>query len=114
MAFNDDDWLTTTLDCQDNSCIYRDRTKPSGMRTNGGCRCMSDLRPQTKRLFVNKMFWELKRRQEAIAYLLTLLPGWDKEIPKDLDPTFYMTTTYEGDVEVKEKVDELKKKYLED
>jgi hypothetical protein len=26
-------------DCGDNSCMYRDRSKPSGMRTNGGCRC---------------------------------------------------------------------------
>jgi hypothetical protein len=26
-------------DCGDNSCLYRDRTKPSGMRTNGGCTC---------------------------------------------------------------------------
>jgi hypothetical protein len=26
-------------DCGDNSCMYRDRTRPSGMRTNGGCRC---------------------------------------------------------------------------
>jgi hypothetical protein len=26
-------------DCGDNSCMYRDRSKPSGMRTNGGCSC---------------------------------------------------------------------------
>jgi hypothetical protein len=26
-------------DCGDNSCLYRDNSKPSGMRTNGGCRC---------------------------------------------------------------------------
>lgn len=26
-------------DCGDNSCRYRDRSQPSGMRTNGGCRC---------------------------------------------------------------------------
>lgn len=28
-----------TSDCGDNSCRYRDRTKPGGMRTNGRCRC---------------------------------------------------------------------------
>lgn len=26
-------------DCGDNSCLYRDRSKPGGMRTNGGCHC---------------------------------------------------------------------------
>ena len=74
---------------------------------------MSDLRPQVKRLYINKMLWELKRRQEAIAYLLTLLQGWEKEIPKGLDPTFYVTTTYEGDVEVKKKVDVIRDRYEE-
>ena len=28
------------LDCGDNSCRFVDRTKPMGMRTNGGCRCL--------------------------------------------------------------------------
>jgi len=63
MAFNDKDWLTTTLDCGDNSCLFRDNTKPGGMRTNGGCSCFADL-PQAKRLFVNKMLWTIKRLQE--------------------------------------------------
>lgn len=27
------------LDCRDNSCVFADRSKPMGMRTNGGCRC---------------------------------------------------------------------------
>lgn len=27
-----------TTDCGDGSCILRDRSKPSGQRTNGGCR----------------------------------------------------------------------------
>lgn len=26
-------------DCGDNSCLFVDRSKPTGMRTNGGCRC---------------------------------------------------------------------------
>ena len=29
----------TDIDCGDNGCMFRDRTKSSGMRTNGGCRC---------------------------------------------------------------------------
>jgi len=63
MPFNDNDWLTTTLDCGDNSCLFRDRTKPGGMRTNGGCSCFDDL-PQKKRLFVNKMLWTIKKYEE--------------------------------------------------
>ena len=27
------------LDCGDSSCVFADRSKPMGMRTNGGCRC---------------------------------------------------------------------------
>lgn len=57
---DDLDWLTTTLDCGDNSCLFRDRTKPSGMRTNGGCRCFRDL-PSEKRMFVHRMFFYLKK-----------------------------------------------------
>ena len=50
------EFLRTTLDCGDNSCLYRDTSKPSGMRTNGGCRCFSDL-PQINRIFIKKMRW---------------------------------------------------------
>jgi len=28
------------MDCGDNSCRFVDRSKPMGMRTNGGCRCL--------------------------------------------------------------------------
>ncbi len=32
------------LDCGDNSCFYKGMGK-GGMRTNGGCRCLLDVRP---------------------------------------------------------------------
>ena len=59
----DTSWLFTTLDCGDNSCLFRDHTKPSGMRTNGGCRCFKDL-PQKKRLYVHRLFYLCKRLME--------------------------------------------------
>lgn len=110
MALSDKDWLTTTLDCGDNSCLFKD-PKAGGMRTNGGCRCFSDLRPQVKRIFVNKMYWELGRRQEALGLLLKYLTDWTKEIPAGLDPTFYHTGSYEGDLELKEQIDEIRDRY---
>ena len=53
-------FLINTLDCGDNSCLFRDHSKPSGIRTNGGCRCFKDL-PAKKRHFVHRMFYTLKK-----------------------------------------------------
>ena len=44
----------TSLNCGSNSCVYRDRTKNWGVGTNTGCRCLSDLRTET-RLPVNRL-----------------------------------------------------------
>ena len=55
MLAEDKRWLMQTLDCGDNSCLFRDRSKPSGVRTNGGCRCFEELTTR-KRRFVHKMF----------------------------------------------------------
>ena len=55
---NDLDWLFTTLDCGDSSCLFAKNKR--GMRTNGGCRCFRDL-PTTKRMFVHKIFNTLKK-----------------------------------------------------
>ena len=43
-----------------------------------------------------------------LDFLLSLVPPWAKEVPKGLDPTMYGTGTYEGDLEVKKRVDEIK------
>lgn len=72
---------------------------------------MSDLRPQIKRIFVNKMFWELGRRQDALSLLLKYLTDWTKEIPEGLDPTFYHTGSYEGDLESKKQIDDVRDRY---
>lgn len=40
------------LDCGDNSCQFA--PKKGGMRTNGGCRCVTDLKPFSKRLAVTR------------------------------------------------------------
>lgn len=41
-----DERLAATKDCGDSGCINRDKTKPAGMRTNGGCRCRKASRNQ--------------------------------------------------------------------
>jgi len=66
MGLSDLDWLTTTIDCGDNSCLFKDTSKPGGMRTNGGCRCFSML-PTTKRIFVNKMLFTILLLQREIC-----------------------------------------------
>lgn len=43
------------MDCGDNSCRFRDRSKPSGMRTNGGCRCLKSL-PTGLRISLEKLW----------------------------------------------------------
>ena len=40
-----------------------------------------------------------------LKLLLSLVPYWAKEVPKGLDPTFYGTLSYEGDLDVKKKID---------
>jgi hypothetical protein len=40
------------LDCGDNSCLFA--PKKGGMRTNGGCRCVVDLKPFSKRIAVTR------------------------------------------------------------
>ena len=37
------------IDCGDTSCQFRERKKPSGMRTNGGCRCWQNMSPNEQR-----------------------------------------------------------------
>lgn len=42
-------------DCGDNSCLFGGRGR-GGMRTNGGCRCFKDVRPDTRRIFIERLF----------------------------------------------------------
>lgn len=49
-------WLRENApDCGDNSCLFGGRGK-GGMRTNGGCRCFKDVRPDMKRIFIERMW----------------------------------------------------------
>lgn len=52
-------------------------------------------------------------KEEAIRYLLLFIPDWAKIVPKGLDPTFYGTGTYEGDLEVKTKIDDIRRRFGE-
>jgi hypothetical protein len=51
------------------------------------------------------------RKEKAISdfrFLLSLAPEWTKIVPRNLDPTFYTTLTYEGDLAIKERVDKIR------
>lgn len=42
------------VDCGDNSCVFRVLKKPSGMRTNGGCRCWANMTPTEQRRWAQR------------------------------------------------------------
>ena len=49
------EWLRMHApDCGDNSCLFGGRGK-GGMRTNGGCRCYKDVRPDMRRVYVERL-----------------------------------------------------------
>ena len=45
--------------CSDGNCILRDKSKPQGQHTNGGCRCLDGL-PGDKRLAVTRLIFALR------------------------------------------------------
>ena len=47
-----------------------------------------------------------------IKFLYALVPNWVKVVPEKLDPTFYGTGSYDEDLKIKCRVDEIVKKYL--
>jgi len=51
--------------------------------------------------------------KEDLLLLLSLVPDWVKIVPKGLDAMFYGTGTYEGDLEIKKKIDKIKKESYE-
>jgi hypothetical protein len=69
--------MSDYLDCGDNSCMFRDRSKPSGMRTNGGCSCFKDL-PTEKRMFVRAMYRKLAALREENEQLRANALVWHK------------------------------------
>jgi hypothetical protein len=48
------------LDCGDNSCHFVKERK--GMRTNGGCRCLSFIKEFDKRHAVQNLYYLYKRK----------------------------------------------------
>lgn len=43
-------------------------------------------------------------------FLLSLLDSWKERPPEGLDPTFYTTLTYEGDMKIWERVEAIRAK----
>ena len=50
--------------------------------------------------------------RKDIVFLLNLVPDWAKVVPKGLDATFYGTGTYEGDLEVNKRLNQIMIKHL--
>ena len=48
--------------------------------------------------------------KEELNLLFSLLPLWVLAVPTGLDPTFYGTGSYEGDLKVQQKVKKIKEK----
>jgi hypothetical protein len=51
---------------------------------------------------------EVERLRKNCKFLLSFIPPWAIDVPPNLGSLFYGTGTYEGDLEVKERVDEIK------
>ena len=62
---------------------------------------MSDL--QT----IEQLKKENRELRNAGEYLLKFVPPWAREVPRGLFITFYGTLSYDGDLAVKEKVDNI-------
>jgi hypothetical protein len=50
--------------------------------------------------------------RDDIKFLLNLLPNWAQEVPKGLDAMFYGTLRYEDDLKIKNKIDQIKERYM--
>lgn len=80
-----------TKDCGDGSCILRDRSKPSGMRTNGGCQHLTARGPEANaQLYALGMEIVALRAAEAkLAALVEAHDAWKRygnpTSPFDLD-----------------------------
>ena len=44
---------------------------------------------------------------KACKYLMAFVPDWAKIVPRGLDPTFYGTLSYEGDLNIKNRIEEI-------
>ena len=59
---------------------------------------------------VKKIKEEAKIEYEDMQFLFTLLPDWALTVPPNLDPTFYGTLSYEGDMEIKKRLERIKER----
>ena len=67
---------------------------------------VEDLEPVV-RLYEHELA-ENTRLRDDISFLLNLVPGWAKDVPVGLCPTFYGTGSSEGDLVVKQRVDAIR------
>jgi hypothetical protein len=60
--------MSDIADCGDSGCILRDRSQPSGQRTNGGCQHLKLDQHETRRL-VRALAAEVLRLRADLANL---------------------------------------------
>lgn len=58
---------------------------------------------------VRELLKEIEELEDAIKFLLNFAPQ-EEEVPKGLNPMFYKTCTYEGDVELQQRVNEIRER----
>ncbi len=51
------------LDCGDSSCYFRKPKTLGGQHTNGGCRCLRDIHPESLRLALGGLLMTLKKNE---------------------------------------------------
>jgi len=59
---------------------------------------------------MKKFKFKLTISLDEYLLLKSLIPDWAKIVPKGLDPTFYGTGSYEGDIKVMNKVKDIHKR----
>ena len=56
------DSVMEVLNCGDSACMFKNKTRSGGMKTNGGCRCLMDLSKEQKRR-IRRLLQMIKKKK---------------------------------------------------
>jgi len=86
--------------CTDGNCIFG---HPGGMHTNGGCRCLSEVRPASERIRITRGISQIKQERDALRAEVDKLMAENADIRRLLgkmrDQTDRAADQAEGDIE---------------
>ena len=102
----------TDFACSDGNCIFKDLTKPGGMQTNGGCKCLYDLNPE-KRLGVRRLKSAHFKLQEELAEKQKLLDECETYLNAVKDAYFWLAPGEKRNLTYNSKATELLTKLRE-